>query len=229
MAGINAQAIKELRERTQAGMSDCKSALTEAEGDMEKAVEIILKKGLAKSAKKASAAASEGEVRASVSSDRRRATMVEVNIQTDFAARNDAFREFVGEVMAAAERAPLGADIAQVTLASGKTIADASTELTARIGEKIAARRWDAIEIPEGKHGAAAAYVHLGGKIGVIIGVETDTAEIAAHPEVQKFLEDTAMQAAAMAPVALRREDIADDVKAKQKEIFEAQLREDPK
>lgn len=229
MAGINAQSIKELRERTLAGMSDCKSALVEAEGDMEKAVEIILKKGLVKSAKKAGAAASEGEVRASVSADRRRATMVEVNIQTDFAARNDNFREFVGEVLAAAEKAPLGADIAGLTLASGKTVADASAELTGRIGEKISARRWDAVEIPAGKHGACTAYVHMGGKIGVLVAVETDTAEIAAHPEVLKLIEDTAMQAAAMSPVALRREDIDDATKAKQKEIFEAQLREDPK
>src|SRR4029078_3742319 len=111
MAGINAQSIKELRERTQAGMSDCKGALTEAEGDMEKAVEIILKKGLAQSAKRAGAGASEGEaragaragegeVRASVSSDKRRATIVEVNIQTDFSARSDEFRAFVGQVLA---------------------------------------------------------------------------------------------------------------------------------
>ncbi|EYF01632.1 translation elongation factor Ts [Chondromyces apiculatus] len=229
MAGINAQAIKELRERTQAGMSDCKSALTEAEGDMDKAVEIILKKGLAKSAKKASAAATEGEVRASVSADKRRATMVEVNIQTDFAARNDSFRDFVGEVLAAAEKASAGAKLGEVTLASGKTIADAATELTGRIGEKIDARRWDVVEIPEGKHGAVAAYVHLGGKIGVIVAVETDTALVASHREVVKFLEETAMQAAAMSPVALRREDISDEDKAKQKEIFEGQLREDPK
>ena len=97
MAGINPQAIKELRERTQAGMSDCKSALTEAGGDMEKAVEIILKKGLAKSAKRAGAVASEGEVRASVSPDKRAATLIEVNIQTDFSARSDEFKTFVGE------------------------------------------------------------------------------------------------------------------------------------
>src|SRR3954447_14816026 len=96
MSGINAQAIKELRERTLAGMSDCKSALVEAEGDMEKAVEIILKKGLAKSAKRAGAIASEGEVRASITANKQRATLVEVNIQTDFAARNDAFKSFVG-------------------------------------------------------------------------------------------------------------------------------------
>lgn len=228
MAGINAQAIKELRERTQAGMSDCKSALTEAEGDMEKAVEIILKKGLAKSAKKASAAATEGEVRASVSADRRSATMIEVNIQTDFAARNDAFRDFVGQVLTAAEGAKEGADLAQVQI-NGKPIAELSQELTARIGEKVDARRWARVSIPEGKHGVCTAYVHLGGKIGVIVSVEADSAEVAAHPETLKFVDDTAMQAAAMSPIALRREDIGEDVKSKQKEIFEAQLREDPK
>jgi elongation factor Ts len=241
MAGINAQAIKELRERTQAGMSDCKGALAEAEGDMDKAVEIILKKGLAKSAKRASAAASEGEVRASVAPDRRSATMVEVNVQTDFAARNDAFKQFVGDVLAAAEKAPTGADLGQQPLAgksvdvgrdsafAGRSIADVATELTARIGEKVAARRWDRVSIPEGKHGLAHAYVHLGGKIGVIVAVETGTAEAAAHPEVIKFIDDTAMQIAAMSPIALRRSDITDEAQAKQKEIFEGQLREDPK
>lgn len=228
MAGINAQAIKELRERTQAGMSDCKGALVEAEGDMDKAVEIILKKGLAKSAKRASAAATEGEVRAVVSADKRRATLVEVNVQTDFAARNEAFKGFVGDVLAAASKAPEGADIGQLQV-GGKPIAEVATDLTARIGEKIVARRWDQVSIPAGKHGLAHAYVHLGGKIGVLLSVETATAEIAAHPEVMKFVDDTAMQIAAMGPVALRREDITDEAKAKQKEIFEAQLREDPK
>ncbi|WP_437785273.1 translation elongation factor Ts [Sorangium sp. So ce315] len=228
MAGINAQAIKELRERTQAGMSDCKSALTEAEGDMEKAVEIILKKGLAKSAKRAGASATEGEVRAVVAADRRSATMVEVNIQTDFAARNDAFRQFVGDVLSAAEKAPEGADVAQLSI-GGKPVADVATELTARIGEKVAVRRWDRVSIPQGKHGVAHAYVHLGGKIGVLVAVEASSQAVAEHPEVQKFIEDTAMQAAAMSPLVLRREEISEELKAKQKEIFEGQLREDPK
>lgn len=228
MAGINAQAIKELRERTQAGMSDCKSALTEAEGDMEKAVEIILKKGLAKSAKRAGASATEGEVRAAVAADRRSATMVEVNIQTDFAARNDAFKQFVGDVLAAAEKAPDGTDVSQLSI-GGKPVTDVAVDLTARIGEKVAARRWDRVSIPAGKHGIAHAYVHLGGKIGVILSVETSSQAVAEHPEVQKFAEDTAMQIAAMSPLVLRREEITEELKAKQKEIFEAQLREDPK
>ncbi|MBK9258772.1 MAG: translation elongation factor Ts [Polyangiaceae bacterium] len=228
MSGINAQAIKELRERTQAGMSDCKSALVEAEGDMEKAVEIILKKGLAKSAKRAGAVATEGEVRAIVSSDLRSATIVEVNIQTDFAARNDQFREFVGEVLAVAKNAPVGSDIGTLAL-RGKTVNDIATELTAKIGEKVAVRRWDRLEVPEGSAGAAHAYVHLGGKIGVVLVVKTDSEATKNHDEVIKFIDDTAMQIAAMNPLALVRDDISDELKVKQKEIFEGQLREDPK
>ncbi|HRI72434.1 MAG TPA: translation elongation factor Ts [Polyangium sp.] len=228
MSGINAQAIKELRERTSAGMSDCKNALVEAEGNMEKAVEIILKKGLAKSAKRAGAIATEGEVRAAVSSDLRSATLVEVNIQTDFAARNDKFRDFVGEVLDVAKTATLGADIGTLPL-RGKTVNDIATELTATIGEKVAIRRWDRVEVPEGAHGAAHAYVHLGGKIGVVLVVKTDSEATRNHEEVIKFIDDTAMQIAAMNPIALVRDQIDEDLKAKQKGIFEGQLREDPK
>src|SRR5690606_26573837 len=100
---ISMQLVKELRDRTQAGLNDCKGALTEAEGDMEKAVEIILKKGLAKSAKRAGAVAAEGVVAAKVSADGRNGVIVEVNIQTDFAARNPDFLAFVENVVQAAE------------------------------------------------------------------------------------------------------------------------------
>src|SRR5262245_23428730 len=111
MAEITAQLVKELRERTQAGMADCKNALVEAGGDMEKAVEVILKKGLAKSAKRAGAVATEGEVRALVSPDAKSGVLVEVNIQTDFAARNDKFKAFVQEVAMAAAGAKAGANL----------------------------------------------------------------------------------------------------------------------
>jgi elongation factor Ts len=198
---VNAQSIKELRERTQAGMSDCKSALTEADGDMDKAIEIIQKKGLAKSVKRAGAVASEGEVRAAVAADGRSATIVEVNIQTDFSARSDEFKAFVGQVLAVAQK----------------------------IGEKIAARRWDRVEVPEGKQGVAAAYVHLGGKIGVVVALETETSGAASHAEVVKFAEDTAMHIAAMNPLHITRDEASPELVAKQKEIFAAQLKEDPK
>src|SRR5262249_27675451 len=209
----------------QAGMSDCKSALVEAEGDMEKAVEIILKKGQAKVAKRAGAVATEGEVRASVAPDKRSATIVEVNIQTDFAARNDAFKGFVGDVLAVAEKAALGADLAQEPLA-GKTVGAVADDLTAKIGEKVAVRRWDRLEIAAGKQGLAASYVHMGGKIGVVLAIEAEHPE---HAEVAKFAEETTMQIAAMNPLVLRRGDVAEDQIAKQKEIYEAQLKEDPK
>jgi elongation factor Ts len=225
---VDLKLVKELRERTSAGMSDCKSALEEAGGDMEKAVEIILKKGLAKSAKRAGAIASEGEVRAAVSADKHAATMVEVNIQTDFAARNDAFKSFVGEVLAAAEKAPAGADLGAQPL-GGKTVAETATDLTAKIGEKVAVRRWERVAVPAGKSGLAHAYVHLGGKIGVILALETDSAAVASHAAVLKFADDTAMQIAAMAPLVVQRSDAAADMVAKQKELFEGQLREDPK
>jgi elongation factor Ts len=228
MAGINAQSIKELRERTQAGMSDCKSALVEAEGDMDKAIEVIIKKGLAKSAKRAGAVAAEGEVRASVSADKRHATVVEVNIQTDFSARNDAFRDFVGAVLVVAEKAPLGSDLATQPLGDA-TVGDAAVALTARIGEKIAVRRWDRVEIAADAQGLAHAYVHLGGKIGVALALVTGTAEAASHPEITALADDLAMHIAATNPLVLTREEVTADQVAKQKEIFEGQLREDPK
>ncbi|HTJ81894.1 MAG TPA: translation elongation factor Ts [Polyangiaceae bacterium] len=228
MSAVTPQAIKELRERTQAGMSDCKNALVEAEGEMEKAVEIILKKGLAKSAKRAGAVAAEGEVRAAVAKDLRQATMVEVNIQTDFAARSDGFQKFLGDVVAAAVAMPTGADLKAQPLA-GKTVADVAAELSGKIGEKIDVRRWERVEIPAGKNGLTAAYVHMGGKIGVLVQVESESAAAASHAEVVKFADDTAMQIAAMTPLVLQRSEIAADQIEKQKEIFTAQLREDPK
>jgi elongation factor Ts len=230
MSGINAQSIKELRERTQAGMSDCKSALVEADGDMEKAIEVILKKGLAKSAKRAGAVASEGEVRASVAADKHSATVVEVNIQTDFAARNDAFKHFVAQVLEVAEKSTHHADLhTAVVPGHSKTVGDIAVELTGKIGEKIQVRRWARVEVPAGKHGLAHAYVHLGGKIGVILAVETETAAAASHPDVVKFVDDTAMQIAAMSPLVVLRGEVATDQVEKQKDIFAGQLKEDPK
>src|SRR5438445_10061075 len=114
MSQPSMQQVKELRDRTSAGLNDCRSAIAEAGGDMEKAVEIILKKGLAKSAKRAGAVAAEGEVRAMISPDAKSGVLVEVNIQTDFAARNDKFKAFVGEVTKAAASAKSGANLDEV-------------------------------------------------------------------------------------------------------------------
>lgn len=228
MANIDAKAIRELRERTQAGMTDCKNALVEAGGDMDKAVEIILKKGLAKSAKRAAAAATEGVVRAHVAADGRSAVMVEVNVQTDFSARNELFTSYVDKVMAAAQKTPPGADLAAQTV-DGKSLADLAVEAGAKLGEKVAIRRWERVEVPAGKHGLCHAYVHMGGKIGVLVRMDAASADAAQHGETKKFADDVAMHVAAMNPAAVRREQIDVAEVARQREIFEAQLKQDPK
>jgi elongation factor Ts len=229
MAEITAQLVKELRERTQAGMADCKNALVEAAGDMEKAVEVILKKGLAKSAKRAGAVATEGEVRALVASDAKSGVLVEVNIQTDFAARNEKFKTFVQEVTKAAAAASNGANLDEMKYpGTDKTIAAVRDELIAQIGEKITVRRWAKVELGS-PAGAVHSYVHLGGKIGVLLEVTAESAAVASHPEFKKFVDDASMQIAAMNPTYLVRSEVPKSAIDKQREIFTAQLREEPK
>ncbi len=228
MSSVPISAIRELRERTQAGMADCKSAYIEAAGDLDKACEVILKRGKAKSAKRAGRVAAEGEVRAGLFDDGRAAAIVEVNIETDFSARNENFKAFVDKVMAVAKTVDPGTDLLACE-ADGKTLADHATELTAVVGEKVSLRRFDRLAIGEGKHGSCHSYVHMGGKIGVILMVEAETAEAIGNDAVKTFADETAMQVAAMNPTALRRDQIDEEAIAKQREIFEAQLREDPK
>jgi elongation factor Ts len=228
MAQVSMQQVKELRDRTQAGLNDCRSALMEAEGDMDKAVEIILKKGLAKSAKRAGAVATEGEIAARLSADARSGVMVEVNIQTDFAARNEDFRAFVQKVLDAAEKAPAGADLGAQPFPGGSgTVEENRQALVGKLGENITVRRFEKVSV-EGS-GVVQAYVHMGGKIGVLLAVETGTADAAKKPEVQKLAEDVAMQVAAMAPLWLGKSDVPDAEKQKQSEIFDAQLVEEGK
>jgi elongation factor Ts len=229
MAAITPQLVKELRERTQAGMADCKNALVEAGGDAEKAVEIILKKGLAKSAKRAGAVASEGEVRAYVSADAKSGVLVEVNIQTDFAARNDKFKAFVGDCLKVAASAKEGANLEELPYpGTSKTVGQVMNELIAQIGEKISIRRFVRLEL-SAPAGAIHSYVHLGGKIGVLLETAAGSAETAARQEFKKFIDDAAMQIAAMNPLYLTRAEAPKTSIDKQREIYTAQLREDPK
>ena len=228
MAQVSMQQVKELRDRTQAGLNDCRSALMEAEGDMDKAVEVILKKGLAKSAKRAGAVAAEGEVAAKVSANGQSGVLVEVNIQTDFAARNDEFRAFVQKVLEAAEKAAPGSDLGGEPMPGGSgSVDDARQALVGKLGENIQIRRWERIAL-EGA-GLVQAYVHMGGKIGVLLAVETASADAAKKPEVAKLAEDVAMQVAAMSPTYLGKAEVPDDAKQKQSEIYDAQLVEEGK
>jgi elongation factor Ts len=225
MAQVSMQQVKELRERTQAGLSDCKSALQEAEGDMEKAVEVILKKGLAKSAKRAGKVASEGLVSAQVAADGKSAVIVEVNIQTDFAARNPDFVAFVDRVLEVASGAKDGADLGAEPFPGGSdTVEETRKALVGKLGENITVRRWERLAVAG--PGKVISYVHMGGKVGVLLAVATEAADRA---EVAEFADNTAMQAAAMAPLYLDKASVPEADQAKQGEIFQAQLAEEGK
>ncbi|HEY8079994.1 MAG TPA: translation elongation factor Ts [Labilithrix sp.] len=206
--------IKELRDRTSAGMSDCKNALVEASGDMEKAIEIILKKGIVKAAARAGKIAAEGEVATWTSADGKKGVIVEVNSQTDFVARGDDFKSFVKEALEAAKAAKKGDDIA-------KQLEDKRAALSGRIGENIVVRRWDALE----SKGHVQAYVHMGGKLAVLLAAEGPTDK----PELKAFVENCAMQIAAMNPMVVRKDQLGQATIDKQKEIFAAQLKEEGK
>ena len=228
MADVSMQQVKELRDRTQAGLNDCKSALVEAAGDMEKAVEVILKKGLAKSAKRAGAIATEGVVTALVAADGKSAALVEVNIQTDFAARNADFLDFASKVATAALAAKSGADLGAEKLPGGSaTIEEARQALVGKLGENIAVRRWERLSV-DGS-GKVHAYVHLGGKVGVILAARTGNQAAAGAASFEKFVDDSAMQIAAMSPSYVASSEVPADAKQKQAAIFEAQLIEEGK
>jgi len=228
MADVSMQQVRELRDRTQAGLNDCKGALVEAAGDMEKAVEIILKKGLAKSAKRAGAIATEGVVTALVAADGKSGVLVEVNIQTDFAARNTEFLEFASKVATAALAAKSGADLGAEKLPGGSaTIEESRQALVGKLGENITVRRWERLNV-DGP-GKVHAYVHLGGKVGVILAARTGNQAAADAPSFEKFVDDSAMQIAAMAPLYVSSSEVPADAKEKQSAIFASQLAEEGK
>lgn len=227
MAAVTPALIKELRDRTSAGMSDCKNALVEADGDMEKAVEIILKKGIVKAASRAGKVATEGEVATWVSADGKKGVIVEVNCQTDFVARGDDFKKFVADVLSVASKLPKGKDVgAEMYPGSDKTVDTVRQELVGRIGENIVVRRWDAVEA-KGAHGVVNAYVHMGGKLAVLLEAEAPNADARGNADFKAFTENCAMQIAAMNPIVVKKDDVDAATIAKQKEIYNGQLQEE--
>jgi elongation factor Ts len=228
MAAVTPALIKELRERTSAGMSDCKNALVESEGDLEKAVEIILKKGIVKAAARAGKVASEGEVATWVSPDGKKGVIVEVNCQTDFVARGDDFKKFVSDVVSAASTLPKGSDLGAAKYPGGsKTIDEVRAELVGRIGENMVVRRWDTVEASDS--GIVQAYVHMGGKLAVLLAAAPPSADKRTDPDFKAFVENCAMQVAAMGPLVVNKNDLGQAQIDKQREIFQAQLKEEGK
>lgn len=216
---FTAKDVKELREMTGCGMMDCKKALTEADGDKDKAVEILREKGLAKVAKKAGRIAAEGMVKSYMNGNI--GVVVEVNSETDFVAKNQEFQDFVGEIAkTVADANPADVDALKATAFGEGTIEDLVNEKIAKIGENMNIRRFARIETT----GVVADYIHAGGKIGVLVEAEAQDA-----PEVREALRNVAMQVAALNPKYLSSDDVPQDYKDHEKEILIAQLKNDPK
>lgn len=211
---ITAAMVKELRERTGAGMMDCKNVLNEVNGDMEKAIEVLREKGLAKAAKKAGRVAAEGLVKEAISADHKTAAMVEINSETDFVAKNDQFVTFVNQVA----QIVLENEVADVEALkalpwiedASTTVGEVLTEKIATIGENLTIRRIARMTT----EGTLTSYTHGGGKIVVITEVDSTDAKAA---EVGR---NVAMQIAAVNPEFLSMDEVSDDKKEKEKEIL---------
>jgi elongation factor Ts len=214
---ISAAVVKELRERTGAGMMDCKKALTANDGDMQKAIDWLREKGIAKAAKKSGRVAADGAVAAYISKDGKTGVLLEVNCETDFTANNENFRALEKKIIEhIAEAKPADLDALNDSVIDGKKVSELVTEATATIGEKISIRRFVTYET-EGK---LTTYIHMGGKIGVLVEMTGGTAELG---------KDVAMQIAAANPSAVDRAGVDASELEHEKEILRKQALEEGK
>ena len=212
MAAVTAAMVKELREMTGAGMMDCKKALAATDGDMEKAVEFLREKGLAGAAKKAGRIAAEGIVATAVAADEKKAVIVEVNAETDFVAKNEKFQTYVADV--AAQALTTSAKDLDAFMEE-RWAKDALASQIAIIGENMNIRRFEQVEEA---NGFVASYIHAGGKIGVLVDVETDVV----NDDIKDMAKNVAMQAAALKPMFTSRDEVSADYIAKETEILTA-------
>ena len=214
---ISAKTVKELRERTGAGMMDCKKALTATDGDMQKAIDWLREKGIAKAAKKSGRTAADGAVAAYISKDGKTGVLLEVNCETDFTANNENFRALEKKVIEhIAEAKPADLDALNDSVIDGKKVSELVTEATATIGEKISIRRFVTYET-EGK---LTTYIHMGGKIGVLVEMTGGSDELG---------KDVAMQIAAANPSAVDRAGVDASELEHEKEVLRKQALEEGK
>ena len=216
---ITAQSVKELREKTGAGMMDCKKALTEAQGDMEKAIEILREKGLAAAAKKAGRIAAEGIVKTYISEDGKSAGIVELNCETDFVAANEEFVSFATRLaeMASTTTSTTVEEFVAEKFDAESTVQEALTALIAKLGENMTVRRFEKFNVAEG---VVESYIHGGGRIGVVVelGCASDNKEV-----LKAVAKDVCMQVAAANPSFLSRDFVDQESLEKEKEIYRVQ------
>lgn len=208
---ISAKDVKRLRDMTGAGMMDCKRALTEADGDFEKAVDILRKKGQKVAAKRADREANQGLVVAKIAEDGKTGVIVEVNSETDFVARNDEFGQFANEVAAVTlDALPADLDaLKALDFKNGRTVGQALLDLTGKIGENLGIRRFQIMRSDEGQ---IISYIHPGARLGVLV-------DLKGNGQLEETGRDIAMQVAALNPVATHRDEVPTDVQEKELEI----------
>ena len=214
MAEITVAQIGKLRQQTGAGMMDCKKALTENDGDLEAATEWLRKKGTATAEKKSSRTTSEGVIARHLAADGKSGTLVEINCETDFVAKNESFQEFCNEIATALNDDP-EADLEEKR-----------ANMVAEIGENVRFTRNQSLGI-EG-HGAVAAYIHHGAKVGVLVAVETDKTETAESDAFKALLGDLALQITAASPSVVNRDELDQAVVEKERDFAAEQFKDKP-
>lgn len=227
MAQITAAMVKQLREMTDSPMMECKKALVEADGDMDAAVDVLRKNGLAKAAKKAGRETNEGAVAAYISEDGKTGALVELSCETDFVASNPKFTGFASSLAkVVADVKPADVEALLAAEMNGETVEAELTELIHVIGENMKIARF-AVRTVEA--GALSSYIHMGGKIGVLCEFSFDKPETASADAFKTFAHDVAMQVAATSPVSARREDVPAEIVEREKAIYMAQAAESGK
>ncbi len=226
MAAVTSELIKELRDRTAAGMLDCKKALTECDGNLDEAIDWLRKKGLSAAAKKSGRTATEGTITIELSADHKKATVSEINCETDFVGQNENFIEFCATTTSHIHNNGIkDTDALLASTINGGAFSDHLSIIIGKIGENIVVRRF--AEVSVGANGAVSAYRHANGKIGVLVAAECDSAKTA--EAVQAVLKDIAMHAAAMNPNYLDETEVPAEDLARETEVAKAQLEKEGK
>ena len=228
MAEISASLVKELRDKTNAGMMECKNALKETEGDVDAAIKFLRERGAIKAAKKADREAKEGIVSANIDAESKSGVLVEVNCETDFVAKNDNFKAFVSELTDAVA----GSDASDIESANSISKDEGSLDdfvkaKVIELGENLQFRRMVRYDV-EGS-GVVASYIHLGGKVGVLLEVNCGKAESASNDSFRELVKDLTLHIAASSPAGIGRDEISSDLVEAEKDLFRKQMEDSGK
>ncbi|MCE9543489.1 MAG: translation elongation factor Ts [Verrucomicrobia bacterium] len=224
MADINPALVKTLREKTNAGMMDCKRALTEAGGDLDKAEALLRTKGIASAGKKASRHAKEGSVVSFIQPFGKIGVLVEINCETDFVAKNDIFTKFLKEITEeiAASKSDSVADLLESAQSNGILFKEAIATTIASLGENIVVRRFERYSVAG--EGIVASYIHLQGKVGVLVEISCGSEATAKNEGFRDFVKDITLQIAAAHPIVISRDQVDATLVASEREIYKAQM-----